>query len=184
MKEILNKVMNSLVSDNNSYCRVRHKRGWLEYLASGDLGFNEEELHCVFRQVIDSDRPGGEKLFHLRKSLNFTIMPDKRPYRTEEALERFIVVSNTGDFYNQIPIGGGKESIDIGIVDSDSKFTFVELKPWESQNSPMYALVESLKNLIEYRTILEKRLADIPYFREIDLIVLAPPRLLPALYPP
>ena len=36
------------------------------------------------------------------------------------------------------PIGGGKESIDIGIKASDSKYVFVELKPWKTNNSPIY----------------------------------------------
>jgi hypothetical protein len=50
----------------------------------------------------------------------------------------------------------------------------VELKPWESLNSPLYAIIESLKNLVEYRVILERNLADVPRFREIELLVLAP----------
>jgi hypothetical protein len=96
------------------------------------------------------------------------------PYRTEEALERFIVVSNGDNFFGQIPIGGGKESIDIGIKESDTKFVFVELKPWESQNSPLYAIIEILKNLVEYRVILERHLADVPRWSEVELVVLAP----------
>ncbi|MBW1794849.1 MAG: hypothetical protein JRJ38_10530 [Deltaproteobacteria bacterium] len=101
-------------------------------------------------------------------------MTDKTPYRTEEALERFIIVTNSGKFFNQIPIGGGKESIDIGIEETDSEFSFVELKPWNSSNSPMYAIVESLKNLTEYRVILEKKIKDIRVFDKINLIILAP----------
>lgn len=92
--------------------------------------------------------------------------PDKIPYRTEEALERLIVVSNGDNFYNQIPIGGGKESIDIGVKESESEFTFIELKPWGNQNSPLYALVESLKNLLEYASpqSLDKKWAELSFF--------------------
>ena len=148
MKGILKEVISHLQSNKAKYCRITHKRGWLEYLKDGDLVFTAQELHQTLRKVIDSDqmRPKGNKLFCLRRKYNFTIKADKAPYRTEEALERFIVVSNAENFYNQIPIGGGKESIDIGIKENDSKFTFVELKPWSSANPPLYALVENLKN--------------------------------------
>ena len=97
-----------------------------------------------------------------------------QPYRTEEALERFIVRSNGDRFYNQIPIGGGKESIDIGIKESDSKFIFIELKPWDSGNNPLYALIESLKNLVEYWTIPKEKLPENKKYEQIELMVLAP----------
>ncbi len=150
MKDILREVISRLHSHKNGYCRITHKQGWLGYLQDGDLVFTLQELHQTLRKVIDSDqmRPKGNKLFCLRRKYNFTIKADKAPYRTEEALERFIAVSNADNFYNQIPIGGGKESIDIGIKENDSKFTFVELKPWSSTNPPFYAVIESLKNLM------------------------------------
>jgi len=176
MKGILRKVIPRLRSHKNGYCRITHKRGWLEYLQDGDLVFTIQELHQTLRKVIDSDqmRPKGNKLFCLRRKYNFTIKADKTPYRLEEALERFIIMSNSDNFYNQIPIGGRKESIDIGIKENDLRFTFVELKPWSSANPPLYALVESLKNLIEHRIIHERKIKDIPQFKEIDLMVLAP----------
>lgn len=175
-KDILNRVISRLNSKKNGYCMIMHKRGWLDYLLDGDPVFRPVELHSILRAVIDCDagKPRGTRLFSLRKTLFFKMMPNGTPYRTEEALERFIIVSNGDNFFNQISIGGGKESIDIGFAESDSKFIFVELKPWESQNSPLYALVESLKNLISYRIILERNLADIPRFQEIELMVLAP----------
>ena len=176
MKGILKEVVSRLHSHKNGYCRITHKRGWLEYLQDGDLVFTVQALHQTLRNVIDTEmmRPRGEKLFCLRRKYSFTIKKDKTPYRPEEALERFIVVSNADNFCNQIPIGGRKESIDIGIKENDSKFTFVELKPWSSSNSPLYALVESLKNLIEYRIIHERNIKDVPQFKELDLIILAP----------
>jgi hypothetical protein len=133
-------------------------------------------LRHVFCQIfqIEENKPRGEKLFCLKKRSNFTITSTRKPYRIEEALERFITASNPDNFFNQIPIGGGKESIDIGIKESESKFIFIELKPWSSKNSPLYAIVESLKNLFEYRLIHEKKIRDIDYFKEVDLIVLAP----------
>jgi len=176
MKSILKEVISNLQSDKAKYCRIIHKRGWLEYLKDGDLAFTSRELHETLRTLIDSERmrPRGDKLFHLQRKYNFTIKADKTPYRPEEALERFIVMSNGDNFYNQIPIGGRKESIDFGIKENNSKFTFVELKPWSSTNPPFYAVIESLKNLIEYRIIHERKIKDISQFKELDLIILAP----------
>jgi len=176
MKDIIHQIISSLNSPKNGYCRITHKRGWLDFLKDGDLLFTPKELHQKLWEVIDSDgnRPRGERLFWLRKTLSFTMMPDKRAYRTEEALERFIVASNGDGFYNQIPIGGGKESIDIGIRESESKFVFVELKSWDSQNSPLYAIIEILKNLVEYRVIIKQNLEEVPQWNEVELVILAP----------
>ena len=176
MKDILEKVILHLKSKKGGYCRIKHKRGWLEYLKDGDLIFRPDELHHTLRQVIDRDgnRPRGDKLFCLRRKVKFTAKEDKSPYRPEEALERFIIVSNPDNFYNQIPIGGGKESIDIGIRENDSKFVFVELKPWQSTNSPLYALIENLKNLIEYRIIHKRKIKVIPKYDHLELLILAP----------
>ena len=99
---------------------------------------------------------------------------EKMPYRPEEALERFIVNTNRENLFNQISIGGRKESIDIGIKEGSDRFTFVELKPWMSTNSPMYAIVECLKNLTQYRAILKDKYRNIELFKRVDLIVLAP----------
>lgn len=174
--QILAQVISELNSTRGKYCQIKHKRGWLEYLDHGQWAFTPQELHQTLYKVIDSDggRPRGEKLFHLQKRYSFTISVDKRPYRPEEALERFIVVSNDDNFFGQIPIGGGKESIDIGIQRQDSKFIFIELKPWRSANNPLYALVESLQNLVEYRLIIKHGIQKIPNYNTVDLMVLAP----------
>jgi len=165
----MKRIISGLKSEKNGYCRITHKRGWFGYLKDGDTAFTPQDLKKTIVRVVEKNPPRGEKLFNLDwcrqgKRSHFTMLPKKlklevpvQPYRKEEALERFIVLSNGDRFYNQIPIGGGKESIDIGIKESDSKFIFVELKPWESGNNPLYALIESLKNLIEYRTILKRK---------------------------
>lgn len=172
-------IISSLKSKKGPFCRIKHKRGWLGYLKDGDTVFTPQDLKDTIIQVINDNSPKGEKLFDLNgcreeNHFRFTILKKMKPYRIEEALERFIIVSNEDNFYNQIPIGGRRESIDIGIRESRSKFIFVELKPWRSDNSPMYALIECLKNLIEYRTIIEKKIKDIERFEEIELMVLAP----------
>jgi len=55
MKDILKEVVSRLHSHKNGYCRIIHKRGWLEYLKDGDLGFTLQELHQALRAVIDSE---------------------------------------------------------------------------------------------------------------------------------
>jgi hypothetical protein len=179
MKNILNDLILRLKSEKGGYCRITHKEGWRGFLKDGDLVFKPHELHQALRQMIGSDgmRPRGSKLFLLRRRYNFTVTGEKKPYRTEEALERFVTASNPDKFYNQIPIGGGKESIDIGIEENDTRFVFVELKSWLSSNSPLYAIVESLKNLIEYRAIHRDKIKhdeNCKHYEEVDLIVLAP----------
>lgn len=166
-------ISNPKLKENGSR-RIRNKRGWFDYLnKDGNMVFTPQDLKDTIIQVLDKNPPKGDRLFHLSKKFNFTMLP-KGPYRIEEALERFIVISNNDNFYNQIPIGGGKESIDIGIKENNSKFIFVELKPWRSDNSPIYAFIESLKNLIEYRMIIKRKIKDIEKFKEIELAVLAP----------
>lgn len=180
MKDILNNVISELNSKNGDYCSIRHRKGWFNYLENGDLGFTPGSLHSVLKKVIDrtDKRPRGNKLLFLTNRNGFTVKSNNLPYRKEEALERFITASNDPDrYFNQIPIGGNKESIDIGIKENESRFIFVELKPWSSINSPLFAIVESLKNLIEYRIIKERSIEhdkEFGGYNEVDLMILAP----------
>jgi len=183
----MGRIISGLKSKKNGYCRITHKKGWLGYLEDGDMVFTPQDLKKEILRVVNKNPPRGERLFDLswcqqEERLHFTMLslkkpkldPPVQPYRTEEALERFIVRSNSNRFYNQIPIGGGKESIDIGIKESDSKFIFVELKPWDSGNNPLYALIESLKNLIEYWIIPKEKIPENKKYEHIELMVLAP----------
>jgi hypothetical protein len=171
-------VMKSIVSELNAkkggYCQITHKRGWLNFLADGELAFNGATLRRTIEQVVKNNEPRGTKLFLPERHFNFTMTADKEPNRPEEALERFIVNTNGSSFSNQISIGGKKESIDIGIRENGDTFTLVELKPWASTNSPMYAIVECLKNLVQYRTILKDDSRKIGRFKRVDLTILAP----------
>lgn len=177
MKDILKNVISELKSEKVGYCRIKHKKGWLGFLDDGDLFFKPSELHQILRQVINAFPPNGAKLLYQRNRYNFTVTDEKKAYRPEEALERFITASNPDNYFNQIPIGGKKESIDIGIEENKSRFIFVELKPWSSTNSPLFAIVESLKNLIEYRIIHENKIKhheNCKHYDEVNLIILAP----------
>lgn len=66
-------------------------------------------------------------------------------YRKEEALERLICLFNK-DCSSQYNLGQkAKESVDI-VISIANKRGFIELKPWDSKNSPMFGVVELLKN--------------------------------------
>ncbi len=66
-------------------------------------------------------------------------------YREEEALERLICLFND-DCSSQYSLGQkAKESVDI-VISRGGKRAFIELKPWDSGNSPMFGVVELLKN--------------------------------------
>lgn len=171
---IMKEIIRQLDARQSGYCQITHKRGWLNYLKDGHLAFDHANLRHTIEKVINADKPRGTKLFCPESHFRFTITADKKPYRPEEALERFIVNTNREHFFNQISIGGRKESIDIGVKEGSDRFIFVELKPWRSTNSPMYAIVEGLKNLTQYRTILGDKNRDIERFNRVDIMVLAP----------
>jgi len=176
-KNIFKETIKRLNAKKNGYSLVTHKQGWLNFLQDGDLVFKPSELHQILRKVIQEFQPKGEKLLHQRNRDNFTVTDGKTPYRPEEALERFITASNSDKFFNQVPIGGGKESIDIVINENNVKYVFVELKPWSNTNSPLYAIVESLKNLMEYRMIHKNNIThnkDCKHYNDVDLMILAP----------
>ena len=175
-KSVMQQVIDHFSESPLSRWRIDHKRLWLEYLKTGKLPFTPNELHTIIQEIVNQpeNRPRGEKLLRFRKRNNFTFKEDKSPYRPEEALERFIVVSNEDNFFNQFPIGGGKESIDLVVRHSRNSVEFIELKPWYSGDSPLYALIEELKNLIEYRVIVEKQIKAIDNPWKVDISLLAP----------
>lgn len=175
-KDIMNEVISHFSMESGKCKKLSHKICWMKYLETGYLPFTPDELHRALYRIIDTDgkRPRGQKLLHLHKKYGFTPNPDKTPNRPEEALERFIVTSNCDSAYNQVPIGGKKESIDLVFKINDREVEFVELKTWNGNDSPLYALVESLKNLVEYRIILNNDIATVPIFEKINLTILAP----------
>ncbi len=73
-------------------------------------------------------------------------------YRGEEALERMIILANKlhcakGELSNQFNLQGVKENTDLVIKDNNKVVEIIELKPWDSQDNPMYGVVELIKNL-------------------------------------
>jgi len=175
-KSVMKQVIEHFSESPLSQWRIDHKRLWLEYLETGKLPFTPKELHTTIQGIANQpeNRPRGEKLLHFHKKNRFTLKEDKTPYRLEEALERFIVVSNEDNFFNQVPVGGGKESIDLVVRHSMDSVEFIELKPWNSGDSPLYALVESLKNIVEYRIIVGRQIKKIDVPWKVDISMLAP----------
>jgi len=177
MKTLLDEIILKLDARKNGYCRITHLKGWREYLEDGDMVFTPHDLHESLLQIINRNPPRGEMLLYPRKKNNFTVISGDKPGKPEEALERFITLSNPGNYYNQFPLRGRRESSDIAILNNVSKHVLIELKPWHSNNSPLYALIESLKNLITYRTFRVKNInyhRNFIHFNEADLNLLAP----------
>ena len=177
MKTILDEIISKLDSSKSLYCRITHMKGWREYLEDGDMGFTPHDLHQLLLQTLQTNPPRGEMLLYPRKKNNFTVISGDKPGKPEEALERFITLSNPDNYCNQFPLRGRRESSDIAILSNISKHVLIELKPWHSNNSPLYALIESLKNLVTYRTIGIKNInyhKKFTHFNEADLMVLAP----------
>lgn len=74
--------------------------------------------------------------------------------RPEEALERYIVMTNDNEFNNQYPLSSGKENIDLVINNkNNNKITLIELKPWQFGRDPLYALLEIFKNFLRFKCI-------------------------------
>lgn len=173
------KVMAQLLAELKPACPtcecLSHRKTWLTFMETGRASVSPSFLHRVIEEVVrrPENLPKGERLLHLEPRYRFTIHPDGRPDRPEEALERFLAVANPEGLFNQVPIKGGKESVDI-VLARDGRAIFVELKPWASGNTPLYALIESLKNLSTYRVLRERCIPTCNRFDQVSVAVLAP----------
>lgn len=104
------------------------------------------------------------------------------PCRIEEALERVIVVAGDKQFINQIVLPDGGHVDLITDIDKDGNATFVELKMWtNNSDTPLYALLESLKNYFLFNSLNNKNYPNIDNsFKEkgikniTKLVILAP----------
>ena len=82
-----------------------------------------------------------------------------------------IVCDDKNEFYNQITLTNGKENIDL-IEIQDNKIIMYELKAENGKDSPIFALIEILKNyeLFKKAKKLDEKLRN----KEIELVILAP----------
>lgn len=187
--------MKQLIREIEKVRWISTKDGFKALLEKNNLpispAFLNEKINTFIKEK--ENKPKGTSLLWLRKRINCTMVNKNgkiEPYRIEEALERFIVASND-EVFNQIPVGGGKENVDLGYWENNAKevFNFVELKAWESSDSPLYAVVESLKNLSLFRLIQDDEkiscrdreklkngedVLDVHKVKKIKLIILAP----------
>lgn len=154
---------------------LNHKRTWLDLV---DKGIWPCDLDLLLKKVqelmkLDEFQPRGKKLLSLRSRDGFTLLPSMKPGRPEEALERLIVHSNPGSMFGQMPIRGGKESVDIVCL-RNMVGTFIELKPWKNNNSPLYAVLEGLKNFALFNVLQNMGHERCENFEHVNLMVLAP----------
>ena len=153
-----------------------HQSTWKKCVETDELPFHPGELEYAIRETLSmpENRSRGDKLMIQRRACCFTLYDDGAVHRPEEALERLIVSTNKIGCFNQVPVGGGKESIDLMCLAEDKSASFIELKPWMSKDTPFYALIESVKNLELYRLVEQGELADELRMGAISLTVLAP----------
>ena len=181
--------MKQLIREVEKVGWISTEDGWKAILEKNSLpispAFLKKEINTFIKKT--GNEPKGKSLLWLGRTLKFTMIKEDgtiKPARPEEALERFIVVSNA-EVFNQIPVGGSKENVDLGYWENNAKevFNFVELKAWESGDSPLYAVIESLKNLSLFKIIKTEKLAckdkdtcvlDPDEVKKIKLITLAP----------
>ena len=134
-------------------CPFRSLSGWKKFLAGEKLEVTIKTLQEALVRSNQKYPPRGKKLGMLRRTLDFTVDGNGVPFRTEEALERFICAANP-ECRNQIPVGGKKESVDLAVLNITGGIkTLIELKPWKSQNTPLYAVIEVLKNALKFADI-------------------------------
>jgi hypothetical protein len=172
---LIDRLSKEIPSRHDNRYTLNHKKTWLALSDNGIWPCEPQELYKKLQDLakLDEYQPRGDRLLFLRSRDKFTLLPSLRPGRPEEALERLIVQSNAGTMYGQMPIRGGKESVDI--VHLRNKVgTFIELKPWNNKDSPLYAILEGLKNLAIFDVLKNKGHQRCSNFSSVNLAVLAP----------
>ena len=105
--------------------------------------------YAISKAIIIS----GKKEF--RKATDITFIKGK-PYRKEEFIERLLTLANI-NLYNQFNIASNKESIDLIqsdsiMVEAATSLNIIELKEWNSNDTPIYGIIELLKNYLILET--------------------------------
>jgi len=172
---LINRLTKEIHSNHDNRYTLNHKKTWLALVDHGIWPCEPQTLYEKLQELtnIDEYQPRGEKLLYLRSRDRFTLLPSMRPGRPEEALERFIVHSNPGSMFGQMPIRGGKESVDIVRL-RNKVGTFIELKPWKNSDSPLFAILEGLKNLAYFNVLKSVEHQQCENFSRVNLMVLAP----------
>ena len=159
-----------LTSINENGYNPNHKSFW-NNLDNMDLNKLADKI-IKLMESLKSDINNNK--INLRQRFEFTIVNQDNfnIWRNEEALERAIVVNNKEIYFNQINLKkGSKENIDLIKID-DNELTIYELKAENGKDTPLFALIELLKNyyLFKNSQIDDERVIN----KTIKLSILAP----------
>ena len=172
---LIDRLSKEIPSNHDNRYNLGQKITWLALVNHGIWPCDPQSIFDKLQEllILDEFQPRGKKLLSLRSRDGFTLLPSMKPGRPEEALERFIVHSNPGSMFGQMSIRGRKESVDIVRL-RNKVGTFIELKPWKSNDSPLYAVLEGLKNLALFNVLKTIGHQKCENFENVNLMVLAP----------
>lgn len=150
MIEIIGVLREDVASDEDRW--MDSKSGWNHGIPGG--------AHAAVLDAISSNNNFSElpDAFVRRRCTTFSVVEKSRDsfqvWRKEEALERFIVATNSRpeknnktSIHNQYCVAQGKESVDLIVSDNGNMSEYVELKNDAGGGTPVYAIIELLKNL-------------------------------------
>ena len=103
---LFERISKEIPSQQNPRYKLTHKKTWLDLINKGIWPCDPQYLYRKMEEIISLDeyQPCGERLLFLRARDKFTLMPSRKPMRSEEALERLIVYANLDSMYGQIPL--------------------------------------------------------------------------------
>ncbi len=153
---------------------IKTKTYWDKFTNSGEL---VDEIITDIEDTLNIDL----NISEISKSkTNITVVKNENKiwfWREEEALERLICLFNE-NLFNQEPLNEnteGKELADIVEKHCGKITTLIELKSWNNtQDSPLYAIIELLKNYYLYEDRINIRqlvlLAPTEYFKYFNAV--------------
>ncbi len=130
--------------------QIFKEHGWIDK-GWKTFQYSVDDMDRLFKYISDNCQEQREAKHDHRRMLHFSVVKKAEKiwaWKKEEALERFIVYANE-NFANQLNVSDARtrESIDLVEIGTNKKICkLIELKPWDTVNSPLYGLVELLKN--------------------------------------
>lgn len=157
---------------------VKWKIRWNDLVNKGTAPFDPLLLReALSKFAYEVDLPiNGKKILKLEKKGRTFIRCSKTKKNIknyEIALQVFIQEKNDR-CYAQYQLTGDNQNWDIVNVSIDNVAEFIELKEWDSNDCPLYALVEVLKNLELFRYVSNSGRYGTPSFKPGLISILAP----------
>jgi hypothetical protein len=151
---------------------------WKDLVNKGTESFGPKVLHDALSEWVDGvkfPKNGNEILKLKNKGTCFTrcIKTKKPTGHYEIALQVFLQEMNDS-CCAQYTLLGNAENWDIVNVSRENLAEFIELKEWNSNDCPLYALVEALKNLVLFRHVSNSGQYETPPFKPELVSILAP----------